>query len=248
MKSPYKTLALLKVLFVLPIGGGADKTDLPSLQIGLEHIGNVEGSAAHRARPHDIVDLVDIDNGLFLAADAVHDLFEPILKVPSVLCTRQQTSQIQGKYFCPPQRLWNLAFLQQPCQTIGDGGFSHPWLPYVERVVFLLAAENLHGPLQLFLPADKGICLVHHIVQTDGILLPVRILFPAALPPLLLFPVRPVLLPVTGPPVSCRNAVFPQSAFPGNFFIENIHLLEKSGPFHSLCPHIVDSIAFLQSI
>ena len=68
LESAYQAFIFCKMLFVFLVGGGADETDVPGCQIGLQHVGDIEGSAVYRARAHDIVDFIDIDNGLFLLA------------------------------------------------------------------------------------------------------------------------------------------------------------------------------------
>ncbi len=57
-------------------------------------------------------------------------------------------------------------------KPIGDGSLANTRLPDMERIIFLLAAQNLHRALKLLLPSNQRIDIVQRIIQANRKLLP----------------------------------------------------------------------------
>ncbi len=126
-------------------------------QIRLQKIGRIQTASAYCPCPHDIVDLIHIEDRSGLSGKTVHDLLEPFLKITSVLGSRQQSSQIQAVDPGSQERLRHVSRHYPPGKPIGQGRLSHPGLSYMENIILVLPAENLDSPLHLRLPAYERI-------------------------------------------------------------------------------------------
>ena len=71
---------------VFLVGGGADKADRASLEVGLQHVRGIHRALASGTSAHEGVDLVDIhDITVALFLNAVHDLFDAVFEVATIL-------------------------------------------------------------------------------------------------------------------------------------------------------------------
>ena len=113
------------------------------------------------------MDLVDIDDILVtLFLDAVHDLFDAVLEVATILCACQQGADVELIDAAALQAFGYVAFLNHPGESpdqsrLSDTGFSH-----MQRVVLVASAEYLDGARQFLFPTDQRIVVLVEVVHT----------------------------------------------------------------------------------
>ena len=89
LEPAHDALALGEEPVVLIVGGGTDKPDVATLEIRLEHVGGIHRTVAGAPGPHQIVYLVDIDDGIALLAGTLHNELHPFLKITPELRSGQ---------------------------------------------------------------------------------------------------------------------------------------------------------------
>ena len=112
------------------------------------------------------MDFVDIDDILItLLLDAVHDLFDTVLEVTAILCTRQQRADVELVDTTAFQTFWDVALLNHPGQSPDEGRLAHTRLTHMQGVVLVATAEHLDGPLQLLFSAYQRIAVLVEVVH-----------------------------------------------------------------------------------
>ena len=100
------------------------------------------------------MNLVDIHNILVaLLLDAIHDLLDAILKVATILSTRQQRSDVKLIDSTAFQPFRHLLLLYHACQSPYEGGLSHTRLTHMQRIIFVASAQHLYRPGEFLLTA-----------------------------------------------------------------------------------------------
>ena len=145
-------------LAVLLQRGGPDELNFAPCQHGFEDAGRVNG-ALRRTRPRNNVQLVNEQNGGAIPVQLLQQIFEPFLKIAPVLGARHHGRHIQRQHPLALQALGHLPRRDALCQCLRQRAFAHARLPQQAGIVFLAAAQNLHHPLQLGLPAKHRVQL-----------------------------------------------------------------------------------------
>ena len=147
----------LKMIAEFVVGGGAHAAQLAAGQKGLQQVRGVHGSAARGACAHDGMDLVNEQDGVFLALELLHHLLETGLKITAVAAARQHQSQIEGIDGGVGKAVRNASVHDALRQALGHGSLAHSGIAHEERIVLAPAAEHLNGAVELTGTAHKGI-------------------------------------------------------------------------------------------
>ena len=146
LEPPHHAAALGEVAVELLVGGAADEPDASVLEIAFEHVRGVHGALAGLSGAHQVVDFVDIGDGVGLGEQSVHHHLHAFLEVAPEL------------------------------RSGHEGCLSHARLTHMERVVLVFPAQHLYGALQLGLAPYERVSLVEMVVQTGHQALPLRLL------------------------------------------------------------------------
>ena len=161
-------LVLFEIAFVFLKGGGADKPDMSLGEIGFEQVGGVHGSLAGCAGTGQCVNLINVDDGLFLFGDFGKDALEAFFEFAAVLGSGQHAGQIQHKYPAAFQGIRNIPAAQPADEAVGDGRLSDTGLADVQRIVFVLPAQDLHGPVQFHFAPDQRFAVDERVIQAGS--------------------------------------------------------------------------------
>ena len=175
LEASHQTSRLREMTVVFLVGRRTDKADLGGFEVGLEHVRGIHRALAVAACPHEVVDLVDVDDVIVrFADDAVHHLLDALLEVTAELRASQKRTQVELVYLTAFQTFRHLIVVgvDPRSKAIDDGSLSHARLSDMQGVVLLLATEHLDGAQQFVLPADEGIVQHVGIVQTGHHLAP----------------------------------------------------------------------------
>ena len=112
----------------------------------------------------DLIDINDILLALFL--DAVHDLLDAMLKIATILRTRQECSDIELIDTATLQTLGHTSLFNHPCQSPQQCCLPHPRLSDVQTVVLVAPTEHLDGTLQLLFTAYQRVMVLIEVVHT----------------------------------------------------------------------------------
>ena len=153
------------VVFV--IGSGADEADAACFQIRFQHIGGIGTAVASPASANHIVNLVDVDDGIPLAAGTLHYHLDSLFEVTAELSACQHSTHIHQIDVAAQQSFRHLALFNACRQSEDQCRLAHARLSDMQRIVLLLATKNLDGALQLFFPADERIVVVEQVVDTN---------------------------------------------------------------------------------
>ena len=176
LEPPHHAAALGEVAVELLVGGAADEPYASVLEIALEHVRGVHGALAGLSGAHQVVNLVDIGDGVGLGEQSVHHHLHAFLEVAPELRSGQERAQVDQVDACPLEPLGHLAFLDACRQSVDEGCLSHARLTHMERVVLVFPAQHLYGALQLGLAPYERVGLVEMVVQTGHQALPLRLL------------------------------------------------------------------------
>ena len=180
LETAHQSLRPRKVPVIFLIGGRADKADVARFEIRLQHVRGVHRPLVRSASPHQGVYLVDVDNVLVaLLHDTVHNLLDAVLKVATILRTRQQCTDVELVDVAALQSFRHASLLNHPCQSPYEGRLSHTGLTHVQRIVLVAPAKHLDGALQLLLAPYQWVVLLVELVHTRHQLPPggLRLLF-----------------------------------------------------------------------
>ena len=103
------------------------------------------------------VQLVDEQDDVAAGPDLLQDLLEPLLEVAAVARAGHQGAEVQRVELLVLQRLGHLALDDLLGQPLDHGGLAHAGLAHEHRVVLGAPGQDLHDPLDFFLPADHRI-------------------------------------------------------------------------------------------
>ena len=166
------SLAAGEVTVVFIVGGRTDKTYFTAFQIRLQHVRGIHRAVAGTSGTHQIMNFIDIDNGVPFLADTFHNHLQPFFEVASELCPCQQASQVEGIDAGMLQAFRHIAAFDAGCQSVGEGSLSDTRFADVERVVLFLAAQYLDGAFQFGFAAYQRVMLVQGIVQAGDVVAP----------------------------------------------------------------------------
>ena len=148
------------------VGCRADKADGPCFQIRLQHVRCVHRSLAGGSSAHQCVYLIDVDDILIaLFLDAVHDLFDAVLEVTTILRTRQQRPDIELVDTTTFQALRHASLFNHPCQSPDKGRLAHPRFTHMQWIILVATAQHLNRALQLLLTTYQGIMVLVKFVH-----------------------------------------------------------------------------------
>ena len=145
----------------LLIGGGPDELQLPPGQHGLQDAGGINGPLC-RAGSHDGVELVHKQDGAAVPHKLLQKGLEPLLKVAPVLGARHKAGHIQRQQPPSLQHPGHIPAGDALGKALGKGRFAHARLPHQTGVILLAAAQDLHHPVQLRIPAEHRVQLAVH--------------------------------------------------------------------------------------
>ena len=160
------------VAVIFLIGGRPDEAHSPTLQIGFQQVAGIHRAFARLPGPHDVVYLVDVEDGSFLGCDAFHHRLEPFLKITTELCAGNQRAQVQLVDLNITQGLGNVSVLDALCQSIDDAGLAHARFTDVQRVVLILATQNLNSAVQFHFTPDEGVVVCQMVIDAEHIVTP----------------------------------------------------------------------------
>ena len=172
LETAHNALATGKVAIVFIIRSGANKADVALFQVRFQHIGSVKRTVADTSSTDEIMNLVDIDNGVAFFLQAVHDLFDAFLKITTVLRTSQHGSHVHLIHFTSLQARRHLIVNDSLDQSIDQGCLSHTWLSHMQRIVFILPAKHLDGTFQFHLAPNERMMAVNKVIQTSNQIAP----------------------------------------------------------------------------
>ena len=168
LKSAGKGAVPADVFFELRAGSCSDDLQTAPRQCRFQQIACVDGPLC-RACTADGVQFVDEQNGIpcrpYLLQHGAHLFF----KFPPVFGTCHHACKAQRHHPPPLQECRRLSGGNALGQAFHHGGFSYPCRSQQHRVAFLPAAQDLHYPVDLPIPAGHriifpGLCPGGHIL------------------------------------------------------------------------------------
>ncbi len=105
------------------------------------------------------MDLVDEKDGVRLVLERLENPLEALLKVATVLGTRQQSPHVQGKDLAFTKDLGHILLSDAPSQALSNGRLAHAGLAHQKRVVLAPPAQDLNHPFDLIVATDQRIDL-----------------------------------------------------------------------------------------
>ena len=181
LESAHDALALGDVAVVFLVGGGADESDVASLQVLLEHVGSIWSAIRTTTGTYHIVNLVEIDDAVALLGGTLHHCLDAFLEVATILGTSQHLGDIHAVDASTLQSLRHLTVVDELGETIYQGCLAHTRLADVQRIVFLGTTKHLDGAIEFLLSADERIVLLHLVGDAGYELMPVLRLATSAL-------------------------------------------------------------------
>ena len=165
LEAPHHAAALGEIAVELLVGGAADEPDASVLEIAFEHVRGIHGALAGLSGAHQVVDFVDIGDGVGFGEQTVHHHLHAFLEVAPELCSGQECAQVEQVDTCSLEPLGHLSLLDACRQSVDEGSLSHARLSHMERVVLVFAAQHLYGALQLGLASYERMALVEMVVE-----------------------------------------------------------------------------------
>ena len=119
------------------------------------------------------MNLINIDDVVITRfLDSIHNLFDTILKVTTILRSCQKRSHIELVNLTAFQPFRHLTLLNQPYKSPDQCRLADTRFTYMQRVVLVTATQNLNGTLQFLFSSDEGIILSVVIVHAGHQFLP----------------------------------------------------------------------------
>ena len=166
LEAPCQGPVFFQMVAELLMGGGADAAQLPAGQHGLEQVGSVHGTAGSGPGPHDGMDLVDEDHRIRDVLELFHDGLETAFELTAIAGTGQDQAHIEGVDLDVLELFGDLPLGDAQGQTFGQCGLAHTGIAHEQGIVLAAAAQDLDGPVQLFLTSHQGIDLA--VTGTGG--------------------------------------------------------------------------------
>src|ERR1044071_4970844 len=101
--------------------------------------------------------LVDKQDGILLLFQLIDDRLEPLLEIAAITCPGEHRTHVEREDLCILQNLGHVALADLERESLGQCGLAHAGLANIKRVVFLTAAKDLNGPLDLRCTANDGV-------------------------------------------------------------------------------------------
>ena len=174
LEAAHYPLALLQIPVELLIGGRADEADMSRLKVRLEHVGAVHRALASGSGSYQLMDLVDIDYRAFLFRNAVHHAFDALLEVAAILRAGNERGEVDLENSCLLEAFRHVAGVDLGGESIHERSLADARFADMERVVLVLSAEHLHGPVKFRLASDQWVVMLQVVVDADGIVLPIH--------------------------------------------------------------------------
>ena len=140
----------------LLIRRGTDELQLAPGQNGLQDAGGIDGALC-RAGPHDGVEFVHKQDSSAVPDELFKQRLESFFKIPSILRSRHKAGHIQRQQPSALQPPGHVPAGDALGKALGKGRFAHAGLPHQTGVVLLAAAEDLHHPIKLGIPAKHRV-------------------------------------------------------------------------------------------
>ena len=155
------------------MGGGTDEAHAARFEVGFEQIGEVERAFARLACADEVVDLVDVGDGVALLSHAVDDAEQAFFKLAAILRTAEEAAEVEGVDARAGQSFRHTAVANEGGEAVDEGGFAHTGIADVEGIVLVEAAEHADGAFEFRLAADEGIVAVEMVVDAGDVAVPV---------------------------------------------------------------------------
>ena len=157
------------------MGGGTDEAHTARFEVGFEEIGEVERTFAGLSRADEVVDFVDVGNGVALLGHAVDDAEESFLELAAILRTAEEGAEMEGVDARAGQSFRHTAVANEGGETVDERRLAHTGIADVEGIVFVEATEHADGAFEFRFAADEGIVAVDVVVDAGDELAPVFI-------------------------------------------------------------------------
>ena len=159
LEAARERMVLLEDAAELGIGSGTDAAQLAVGEQRLDEIRRIHDSTRCGAGADHGVDLVDEQNRARLLLQPRHHALQALLEVAAILRAGDQRAHVERVDRAIAQDLRHLALDDQARQALGQRGLADAGLADEQRIVLAPPTENLHGALDLGLPADQRIDL-----------------------------------------------------------------------------------------
>lgn len=173
LESAGNTLALRHIAVVLLVSSRADKADVTSLQILLEHIGSIQTAIRTTSGTNDIMNLINIDDDITFIGSTSHDQLDAFLKITTILGTSQHLSDVHAVDAGTFQTIRHLIFIDKFGKPIDQSRLSYSRFTNMQRIILLCTAKHLDGTIQFLLSSDERIMFIHLSGDTSYKLVPV---------------------------------------------------------------------------
>ena len=89
--------------------------------------------------------------------DSIHDALEPLLKLSTKLCTRNQSTEVKREQRLSPEGIRNSAIHNLLCKPFDDSRFSNTWVAYQDWIILATAGEDLNHAIDFITTPDDRI-------------------------------------------------------------------------------------------
>ena len=157
------------------MGGGTDEAHAARFEVGFEQIGEVERAFAGLSRADEVVDFVDVGNGVALLGHAVDDAEESLFELAAILRTAEEGAEMEGVDARAGQSFRHTAVANEGGEAVDERRLAHTGIADVEGIVFVEATEHADGAFEFRFAADEGIVAVDVVVDAGDEVAPVFI-------------------------------------------------------------------------
>ena len=158
------------------MGGGADEAHAARFEVGLEQVGEVERAFAGLSCADEVVDFVDVGNGVPLFGHAVDDAEESLLELAAILRSAEEGAEMEGVDARAGEAFGHTAVANESGEAVDERGLAHAGIADVEGIVLVETAEHADGAFEFRLAADEGIVAVDVVVDAGDEVAPVVVL------------------------------------------------------------------------
>ena len=158
------------------MGGGTDEAHAARFEVGFEQIGEVERAVTGLSPADDVVDFVDVGNGVALLGHAVDDAEEALLELTAILRSAEEGAEMEGIDARAGQSFRHTAVANEGGEAVDERRLAHTGIADVEGIVFVEATEHADGAFEFRFAADEGIVVVDVVVDAGDEAAPVVVL------------------------------------------------------------------------